>query len=245
MYGGDHTAGRDASLLDTAIDAARVRAMYTHPDNVRRDVGRLVLGWCERAAAAEGFTRLELVATLAGRPLYERYGFRESAPLVDRSSGVAIPSARMVKDIERGRPDSTFERYWSLFAAPSEELPGRAADCIAHDAVFESSRLDAPIEGPTRSSSGSARSPIARRAAWSGAPHRTGAVAAPDGAGRRRGWRWRGPGRGHGRRHLHRRRPDRPPHRVRGLPPGPTLRADRARASARRRSSGRASHNRR
>lgn len=36
MYGGDQSHGRDAALLDPAKDAARIRAMYTHPDFVRR-----------------------------------------------------------------------------------------------------------------------------------------------------------------------------------------------------------------
>ena len=31
LYGGDRSPGRDAALLDPAQDAARVRAMYTHP----------------------------------------------------------------------------------------------------------------------------------------------------------------------------------------------------------------------
>src|SRR6185437_6428237 len=71
LYGGDHSPGRDAALLDPASDPARVRAMYTHPELVRRGVGRLILQLCEAAARAEGFTRLELMATLSGRPLYE------------------------------------------------------------------------------------------------------------------------------------------------------------------------------
>jgi GNAT superfamily N-acetyltransferase len=53
LYGGDHSGGRDAALLDPTTDPARIRAMYTHPDFARRGVGRLVLEACEAAAAAE------------------------------------------------------------------------------------------------------------------------------------------------------------------------------------------------
>jgi GNAT superfamily N-acetyltransferase len=59
-----------AALLDPAKDAARVRAMYTSAALARRGVGRLILPLCEDAARAEGFTRAELVATMAGEPLY-------------------------------------------------------------------------------------------------------------------------------------------------------------------------------
>ncbi|HVF03929.1 MAG TPA: GNAT family N-acetyltransferase [Frankiaceae bacterium] len=101
MYGGNHSPGRDAALLDPATDPARVRAMYTHPAFTRRGVGRLVLSLCERAAAAEGFTRLELVATLAGRPLYESYGFRPVEELVDAAGGAPVPLVRMRKPVAR------------------------------------------------------------------------------------------------------------------------------------------------
>jgi len=43
MYGGDVSPGRDPALLDPAKDAARVRAMYTHPAFVQRGVGRLTM----------------------------------------------------------------------------------------------------------------------------------------------------------------------------------------------------------
>ncbi|MES0097862.1 GNAT family N-acetyltransferase [Mesorhizobium sp. M0019] len=76
MYGGDQSPGRNAALLDPATDAARIRAMYTHPDFVRRGVGRLILSLCERAAKAEGFRRADLAATMAGEPLYRACGYQ-------------------------------------------------------------------------------------------------------------------------------------------------------------------------
>jgi GNAT superfamily N-acetyltransferase len=66
LYGGDHTGGRNAALLNPAVDAARVRAMYTHPSFLRQGIGRLILDSCEAAARSEGFDRLQLAATLAG-----------------------------------------------------------------------------------------------------------------------------------------------------------------------------------
>jgi GNAT superfamily N-acetyltransferase len=103
LFGGDHSAGRDAHLLDPAVDAARVRAMYTHPDFTRRGVGRLILELCERAAGAEGFTRMQLHATLAGLPLYRAYGFEPLEEVSIDSDGVPIPCVHMVKAITDGR----------------------------------------------------------------------------------------------------------------------------------------------
>lgn len=87
-YGGNHSAGRDDRLLDPATEAAKVRAMYTHPDHVRKGVGRLILSLCEVAARAEGFTALELSGTMAGIPLYRSFGFEGVRPLED--SGVPM-----------------------------------------------------------------------------------------------------------------------------------------------------------
>lgn len=99
LYGGNTTPGRDAALLDPAVDPARVRAMYTSPAHVRRGIGRLILTLCERAAAAEGFTRLSLMATLSGEPLYSAYGFRPVERLEDSTGGAAVPLVRMEKPI--------------------------------------------------------------------------------------------------------------------------------------------------
>ena len=101
LYGGDHSAGlRDATLLDPAHDAARIRAMFTDPDAARQGVGRLILRLCEAAAADAGFTRVEMMATLSGEPLYRACGYlaieRTAAPPVD---GIAVPLVRMGKTL--------------------------------------------------------------------------------------------------------------------------------------------------
>jgi GNAT superfamily N-acetyltransferase len=62
LYGGDRSPGRDAALLEPTMDAARLRAMFTHPSFIRRGVGRLILALCEDAARAANFTRVELMA---------------------------------------------------------------------------------------------------------------------------------------------------------------------------------------
>ena len=98
LFGGDHSAGRDAALLDPQRDAARVRAMYTHPDFTRRGIGRLVLDACEAAARAEGFMRCELAATMGGEPLYRACSYDEIEPFTATTTdGVIIPLIRMGK----------------------------------------------------------------------------------------------------------------------------------------------------
>ena len=97
LYGGDHSPGRDAALLDPRRDAARVRAMYTSPAFARRGVGRLILSLCEAAARAEGFTRVELAGTMSGRPLYESCGYAVIEPITDDRGGVPVPLVRMGK----------------------------------------------------------------------------------------------------------------------------------------------------
>jgi GNAT superfamily N-acetyltransferase len=99
LYGGDHSGGRNSALLDPSQDAARVRAMYTRPGFTRRGVGRLILSLCESAAAAEGFTRLELMSTLAGRPLYAAAGFEVIEEVTDDAAGVPVPLIKMGKEI--------------------------------------------------------------------------------------------------------------------------------------------------
>jgi GNAT superfamily N-acetyltransferase len=97
LYGGDQTPGRDATLLDPATDAARVRAMYTHPQHTRKGVGRLILSLCEDAARAEGFRSVELMSTMAGVPLYRACGYEPHEQVLNDRGGAAVPLLRMTK----------------------------------------------------------------------------------------------------------------------------------------------------
>jgi GNAT superfamily N-acetyltransferase len=99
LYGSDQTSGRDAALLDPARDAARIRAMYTHPSHARRGIGRTILSLCEDAARTEGFLHAELMATLAGEPLYLACGYRPLEQVFDNRGGEAVPLIRMAKSL--------------------------------------------------------------------------------------------------------------------------------------------------
>jgi GNAT superfamily N-acetyltransferase len=104
-YSGEQATGAAAALLDPARDAARIRAFYVHPRWTRRGLGRRLLQQCEAAARAAGFTRLELVATLMGVPLYTAGGFVAIKPInVPLPDGVALPCIQMAKTLHAQVP---------------------------------------------------------------------------------------------------------------------------------------------
>jgi len=96
LYGGDQRPMERAPRLNPATDPARIRAFFVAPGWERRGIGSRLLDVCRAAAAAEGFTTLELMATLPGVPLYARHGFREVERVIDRMpSGIALEFVRM------------------------------------------------------------------------------------------------------------------------------------------------------
>lgn len=97
LYGGDLTSGRSPALLDPDRDAARIRAMYTHPLHTRKGVGRMIIGLCEVAARAKGFRRIELMATMAGEALYRACGYEPVESVEDNRGGASVPLLRMQK----------------------------------------------------------------------------------------------------------------------------------------------------
>src|SRR5262245_13721546 len=101
LYTGSGEADGDARTLDPATEPARVRAMFVRADWTRRGLGRRILEECEAAARREGFTRLALVATLPGVPLYLAYGFEPTDEHeVTMPDGVAISCVSMEKAID-------------------------------------------------------------------------------------------------------------------------------------------------
>lgn len=101
LYGGDAYAHREDGLLDPQTDAARIRAFFVHPDWGRRGVGSMILRACERAAMAEGFTRLEMGSTLTGVALYTAHGYAAAEQIaVPLPGGETLRVVRMGKSIE-------------------------------------------------------------------------------------------------------------------------------------------------
>jgi len=100
LFGGDDSiVAREPAPLNPETDAARIRAMYTDPAFVRQGVGGLIMDLCEGAARAHGFRRAEMMATLAGVPLYESRGYAVIERLFPAPGGVVVPLVRMGKDL--------------------------------------------------------------------------------------------------------------------------------------------------
>ena len=105
FYGGGSARHAEESVLDQRFDAARIRAFFVHPTRARQGIGRAILGACEQAIQAAQFLRADLVATLAGEPLYAASGYaveeRYEIPLAD---GLMLPVVRMSKIFQKGAP---------------------------------------------------------------------------------------------------------------------------------------------
>jgi GNAT superfamily N-acetyltransferase len=100
LYGGDQWTEREAALLDPQYDAAKIRAFFIHPCWTRRGIGTMILEACENAAAAAGFTRFEMGATLTGVLLYQARGYVALENLeVPLANGESLPIVRMEKRI--------------------------------------------------------------------------------------------------------------------------------------------------
>jgi GNAT superfamily N-acetyltransferase len=101
LFGADRGPGREPELLDPATDAAKVRAIFVHPDFARRGLGSLILALVEAEAQAAGFKRYEMGSTLTGVPLYRLKGYDEVDQIaVPLWNGEVLPVVKMVKNAE-------------------------------------------------------------------------------------------------------------------------------------------------
>ncbi|HWE87759.1 MAG TPA: GNAT family N-acetyltransferase [Terracidiphilus sp.] len=99
LFGADRALVREPELLDPATDAAKVRAIFVHPDFARQGLGSLILQTVEDAARAAGFRRHEMGSTLTGVPLYRLRGYVEVERIaVPLGNGEVLPVVRMVKN---------------------------------------------------------------------------------------------------------------------------------------------------
>ena len=101
LFGADrgHTSEAE-SALDPALDPARIRAFFVRPECARRGIGAALMRHSERAAGDAGFKTMELVATLAGEPLYAASGFAAIEHFeIPLGGALSMPVVRMSKRI--------------------------------------------------------------------------------------------------------------------------------------------------
>ena len=111
LFGGDQYADRSARLLDPASEAARIRAFFVDPDFARRGLASMMLDASEDAARSEGFTALELMATLPGVPFYASRGFERNDDITVALDGADVPFVAMRKRLDRSAGHQSYRAH--------------------------------------------------------------------------------------------------------------------------------------
>lgn len=100
LFGGDQWKHEGDDMLDPRSDSARMRAFFVHPDHARRGIGRLLFDRSMADARTVGFSRVELMATLPGEPLYRALGFSADERVeLELPDGVRMPLVRMSRSM--------------------------------------------------------------------------------------------------------------------------------------------------
>ncbi len=100
LFGGESSP--DDTVLDPAMDAARIRAFFVHPCFARRGLGALLLRCCENAGRIAGFRAFELAATAGGERLYGANGYCAVQPIDhDVGNGLTMRGLLMRKRLSR------------------------------------------------------------------------------------------------------------------------------------------------
>ena len=101
LFGGDQYGTRDRSYIDPAVDPARIRAFFVHPNHARKGIAQAILTRCESEAAAHGFRAMELLSTLPGVKFYKACGYSEQGTYdLEVLEGVKVGFVPMRKDLE-------------------------------------------------------------------------------------------------------------------------------------------------
>jgi GNAT superfamily N-acetyltransferase len=98
LCGADNAPNRNPEAMDPATDAAKIRAIFVHPEFARCGLGSRILTHVEGAARAAGFRRAEMGSTMTGYPMYLMKGYVEtSRSVISLENGEALPIVQMTK----------------------------------------------------------------------------------------------------------------------------------------------------
>lgn len=101
-----HRGAGPAPRLDPARHPAFIRAIFVDPDRARCGIGTMLMAWAESGAAAAGFERVHLMASLSGEPLYLKLGYRRLGDTeLELPDGTHLPFVQMGKAIPSARSD--------------------------------------------------------------------------------------------------------------------------------------------
>ena len=114
-HGGDHSPGRDDARPRSSGDGHCDACAPCHASRLQAPRCRQADPFTLRGGrqGRRLFARVELVATLAGAPLYRACGYRVTQDFLDESGGAAVPLFRMSRagSIDRyGAAVSSFDR---------------------------------------------------------------------------------------------------------------------------------------
>ena len=100
LFGNNSEADRNPELLNPTTDYAKIRAFFVDPDYARKGIGTQIMIHCEQQAIHKGFSKLELMSTLPGVPLYQRHGFEgDEITIYKISDRLSIDFIQMTKTL--------------------------------------------------------------------------------------------------------------------------------------------------
>ncbi|RUR04964.1 GNAT family N-acetyltransferase [Legionella sp. km772] len=113
LFGGNQFSGRGQAIyLDPSKEAAKIRAFFIHPQFARQGLGSQLLKYCEQQAYLQGFTKLEMMATLPGVKLYSALAYEVIAEeRVLLPNGLSIRFVRMLKNVNQAQPSVRVELH--------------------------------------------------------------------------------------------------------------------------------------